>query len=57
MVTIYVEQITKTCYSFKPPREVPFFVYEANFRRAKKSFIKSFGLRGATCIKFEKVKK
>ena len=56
MVTIYIDQITKTCYNFITPYKKPFFVYESNLRRAKKSFINSFGLWGVKCIKFERVK-
>ena len=57
MITIKIDQVTKSCYNFVTPYKKPFFVYESNIRRAKKSFIKSFGLHGVKCIKFERVKK
>ena len=57
MITIYVDQITKTCYNFITPYKKPFFVYDPDIKRAKKQFINYFNLQGAKNIKFESVKK
>lgn len=57
MITIYIEQITKNCYSFKTPDPRPYFLYEKSARKAKRRFIRLLGLRGAVNIKFETIRK
>ena len=57
MITIYIDQITKTCYNFITPDKKPVFVYEKSPRTAKKQFINYFNLQGAKNIKFERIEK
>jgi hypothetical protein len=57
MITIYIEQITKNCYSFITPYKWPTFLYEKSERAAKRQFIRYFNLKGTTNIKFERIKK
>ena len=57
MVTIYIDQITKTCYNFITPYKKPFFVFDPDIRKAKRAFIARYNLKGATNIKFERIYK
>jgi hypothetical protein len=57
MITIYIEQITRSCYSFKTPDPRPYFLYERSARAARRRFVRMFGLRGAVNIRFEKIGK
>lgn len=57
MITIYIEQITRSCYSFKTPDPRPYFLYERSARAARRRFVRLFGLRGAVNIRFEKIGK